>query len=71
MTLAGIVISAFWVSHKVQQVHLSVNSRMDQMLLQKDAEREAAVAAATAVAHAIGLQQGQAQATTSVQEKPS
>lgn len=68
LTLAGITIGAFWTSHKVNQVHVSVNSRMDQMLAQKDAEREAAVAAATAVAHAVGLQQGQAQATRSIEE---
>jgi low affinity Fe/Cu permease len=71
ITAVGVIVTAmksFLVSKQVQEIHLAVNSRLDQLLRAKDEAKDSAVATATAESHAAGLQQGQAQATRSIAE---
>lgn len=65
VTALGLAFTAVktWVlGKKVQEIHVSVNSRLSQLIESMRKERNSAVEAATATSHAEGLQQGQAQA---------
>ena len=60
----GIAIAAIksWSTSSVaKELHISLNSRLTELLVTKDKELAAAVEAAAATAMAIGLQQGRAE----------
>ena len=62
-----LLIKNWGIKDKIQEVHVSVDGRIGQLIASKDELRQIAVAEATSVAHAAGLQQGQAQAALVVQ----